>query len=59
MVTAAPNFAYEWTAQRASPVPGDEIDLGRVSMIIGSEPVSIGAVANPDALRRFVPVARR
>ncbi|MBW0011559.1 fatty acyl-AMP ligase, partial [Mycobacterium sp.] len=44
VVTAAPNFAYEWTAQRGLPAPGDDIDLGNVVMIIGSEPVSIEAV---------------
>jgi fatty-acyl-CoA synthase len=44
VVTAAPNFAYEWTAQRGLPAPGDDIDLGNVVLIIGSEPVSIDAV---------------
>jgi fatty-acyl-CoA synthase len=44
VVTAAPNFAYEWTAQRGLPAPGDDIDLSNVVMIIGSEPVSIDAV---------------
>jgi len=44
VVTAAPNFAYEWTAQRGLPAQGDDIDLGNVVMIIGSEPVSIDAV---------------
>ena len=44
VVTAAPNFAYEWTAQRGVPTPGSDIDLSRVVMIIGSEPVSIGAI---------------
>jgi fatty-acyl-CoA synthase len=44
VVTAAPNFAYEWTAQRGLPAPGDDVDLGNVVMIIGSEPVSIDAV---------------
>src|ERR1700757_2906918 len=44
VVTAAPNFAYEWTAQRGLPGPGDDVDLGNVVMIIGSEPVSIDAV---------------
>ncbi len=43
-VTAAPNFAYEWTAQRGLPAPGDDIDLRNVVMIIGSEPVSIDAI---------------
>lgn len=44
VVTAAPNFAYEWTAQRGLPAPGEDIDLGNVVLIIGSEPVSIDAV---------------
>lgn len=44
VVTAAPNFAYEWTAQRGRPAPGDEIDLSDVVLIIGSEPVSIDAI---------------
>ncbi|WP_055402342.1 MULTISPECIES: fatty acyl-AMP ligase [unclassified Mycobacterium] len=43
-VTAAPNFAYEWTAQRGLPAPGDDVDLSNVVLIIGSEPVSIGAI---------------
>ncbi|CAM4318421.1 Long-chain-fatty-acid--AMP ligase FadD32 [Mycobacterium basiliense] len=44
VVTAAPNFAYEWTAQRGLPASGDDIDLSNVVLIIGSEPVSIDAV---------------
>jgi fatty-acyl-CoA synthase len=44
VVTAAPNFAYEWTAQRGLPAPGDDIDLSNVVLIIGSEPVSIEAI---------------
>ena len=44
VVTAAPNFAYEWTAQRGLPEPGEDIDLSNVVMIIGSEPVSIEAI---------------
>ena len=44
VVTAAPNFAYEYTAQRGVPAPGDDIDLGNVVLIIGSEPVSIEAM---------------
>ena len=47
VVTAAPNFAYEWTAQRGVPGQGEDIDLGNVVMIIGSEPVSV------DAIRKF------
>jgi fatty-acyl-CoA synthase len=44
VVTAAPNFAYEWAAQRGLPAPGDDVDLRNVVMIIGSEPVSIDAI---------------
>ena len=47
VVTAAPNFAYEWTAQRGLPAAGEDgdvIDLSNVVMIIGSEPVSIDAI---------------
>lgn len=48
VVTAAPNFAYEWAAQRGLPSPGDDrnhVDLSNVVLIIGSEPVSIDAMA--------------
>ncbi len=44
VVTAAPNFAYEWTAQRGVPAAGTGIDLSRVVMIIGSEPVRCDAI---------------
>jgi len=44
VVTAAPNFAYEYTAQRGVPAPEVELDLGNVVMIIGSEPVSMDAI---------------
>jgi fatty-acyl-CoA synthase len=44
VVTAAPNFAYEWTAQRGRPARGDDLDLSNVVMIIGSEPVSMAAI---------------
>lgn len=44
VVTAAPNFAYEWAAQRGTPEPGEEIDLANVVAIIGSEPVSMAAI---------------
>jgi fatty-acyl-CoA synthase len=44
VVTAAPNFAYEWTAQRGLPDPTDDLDLSNVVLIIGSEPVSIDAI---------------
>ncbi len=44
VVSAAPNFAYEWAAQRGRPEPGDDIDLSNVVLIIGSEPVSIDAI---------------
>ena len=43
-VTAAPNFAYEWTAQRGRLEQGEDVDLRNVVMIIGSEPVSIDAI---------------
>lgn len=44
VVTAAPNFAYELTAARGLPVPGADIDLSNVVMIIGSEPVNMAAI---------------
>lgn len=44
VVTAAPNFAYEWAAQRGLPTGGEDIDLRNVVLIIGSEPVSIDAI---------------
>ena len=44
VVTAAPNFAYEWTAQRGLPPKDADVDLSHVVLIIGSEPVSIDAV---------------
>src|SRR5271157_5782367 len=44
VVTAAPNFAYEWAAQRGLPAQGDDVDLNNVVLIIGSEPVSIDAI---------------
>jgi fatty-acyl-CoA synthase len=44
VITAAPNFAYEWAAQRGVPDPGDDVDLSNVAMIIGSEPVSMDAI---------------
>src|SRR5258707_5478498 len=44
VVTAAPNFAYEWAAQRGLPAQGEDVDLRNVVLIIGSEPVSIDAV---------------
>lgn len=44
VVTAAPNFAYEWAAQRGLPGPEADIDLRNVVMIIGSEPVSIDSI---------------
>ena len=45
VITAAPNFAYEWTAQRGLPDPGDDVDLSNVVLIIGSEPVSMDAIS--------------
>lgn len=54
VVTAAPNFAYEWTAQRGVPAAGADIDLRNVVLIIGSEPVSMGAItAFNDAFAPF------
>ncbi|MBU3751538.1 MAG: AMP-binding protein, partial [Mycobacterium sp.] len=44
VVTAAPNFAYEWAAQRGRPAAGEDIDLANVVAIIGSEPVSMAAI---------------
>ena len=44
VITAAPNFAYEWAAQRGLPDPHDSIDLSHVVLIIGSEPVSMDAI---------------
>lgn len=32
VVTAAPNFAYEWTAQRGLPTRGEDVDLSNVVM---------------------------
>lgn len=55
VVTAAPNFAYEWAAQRGLPAPGEDVDLSNVVLIIGSEPVSIDAVANFN--KAFAPYA--
>lgn len=47
VITAAPNFAYEWTAQRGVPAAGEDIDLSNVVLIIGSEPV------NPEVITAF------
>ena len=44
VVTAGPNLAYEWAAQRGLPADGEIIDLSRSTMIIGSEPVSFDAI---------------
>ncbi|MGB0436248.1 MAG: fatty acyl-AMP ligase [Mycobacterium sp.] len=53
-VTAAPNFAYDWTAQRGVPAQGSGIDLTNVVTIIGSEPVSIESItAFNDAFAPF------
>jgi fatty-acyl-CoA synthase len=49
VVTAAPNFAYEWTAARGKLPPDSDVDLANVVMIIGSEPVSMAAIAAFDA----------
>lgn len=45
VVTAAPNFAYEYAAQRGLPAPGEDVDLSKAVLIIGSEPVSIDAIS--------------
>ncbi len=45
VVTAAPNFAYEYTAQRGLPAAGENIDLRNVVMIVGSEPVNMDAIS--------------
>ena len=44
VVSAAPNFAYEWAAQRGLPATGEHVDLSDVVLIVGSEPVSINAI---------------
>ena len=44
VVTAAPNFACEYAAQRGLPAPGDDVDLSNVVLILGSEPVSTRAI---------------
>jgi fatty-acyl-CoA synthase len=49
VVTAAPNFAYEYTAQRGLPTAGEDLDLSNVVMIIGSEPVSMDAITTFNA----------
>ena len=49
VVTAAPNFAYEYTAQRGLPASAEDLDLGNVVMIIGSEPVSVDAITTFNA----------
>ncbi|KMO83253.1 fatty-acid--CoA ligase [Mycolicibacterium chubuense] len=49
VVTAAPNFAYEWAAARGVPGTDSGIDLANVVLIIGSEPVSIDAISAFDA----------
>jgi fatty-acyl-CoA synthase len=40
VVTAAPNFACEYAAQRGVPTGGEDVDLSNVVLILGSEPVS-------------------
>ena len=44
VVTAAPNFACEYAAQRGLPAPADDVDLSNVVLILGSEPVSTRAI---------------
>lgn len=46
-ITAAPNFAYEYTVQRGLPAPEDDIDLHHAVLIVGAEPV------NYDAIEKF------
>jgi fatty-acyl-CoA synthase len=53
VITAAPNFAYEWTAHRGLPDQGDGVDLRNVVLIIGSEPVSMDAIRSFD--KAFAP----
>lgn len=43
-ITAAPNFAYEYTAQRGLPAPGDDVDLSHAVLIVGAEPVSFDVI---------------
>jgi fatty-acyl-CoA synthase len=53
VVTAAPNFACEYAAQRGLPAGGENVDLSNVVLILGSEPVSTRAI---DAFTRaFAP----
>lgn len=49
VVTAAPNFAYEWAAARGVPAAGADVDLHNVSLIIGSEPVNFHAITTFNA----------
>ncbi|WP_123027295.1 fatty acyl-AMP ligase [Mycolicibacterium stellerae] len=44
VVTAAPNFACEYAAQRGLPTGGQDVDLSNVVLILGSEPVSTRAI---------------
>lgn len=53
VVTAAPNFAYEWAALRGAPEPGEELSLDKAVLIIGSEPVSVEAMRSFTA--KFAP----
>jgi acyl-CoA synthetase (AMP-forming)/AMP-acid ligase II len=44
-VAAAPNFAFELTAERGLPPQGDTVDLSNVvSLLNGSEPVTMSAI---------------
>jgi acyl-CoA synthetase (AMP-forming)/AMP-acid ligase II len=44
-VAAAPNFAYELTAERGLPPAGETVDLSNVvSLLNGSEPVTMSAI---------------
>jgi fatty-acyl-CoA synthase len=44
VVTAAPNFACEYAAQRGLPATDRSVDLSNVVLILGSEPVSTRAI---------------
>ncbi|MEC3952786.1 long-chain-fatty-acid--AMP ligase FadD32 [Nocardia sp. CDC153] len=43
--SAAPNFAFEYAAERGRPAPGTRLDLSKViGLINGSEPVTVSAM---------------
>lgn len=45
IVTPAPNFAFELAAERGIPDDRENLDLSNVTLINGSEPVSIDSIA--------------